>query len=243
MVIPHGQRWNGGIAMSDVWLNDGVADRIANTTASVTHFGTAMNLMDTSISLVWGINAIPYTSYPVYLTFDFGLGNAYDITQVRIRTLPGTYPLQQLQDAPSYFRLQYSDDGSSWTNYFWGLQRTTWSLANNIASYNKPTADFSSGARYWALISGAGQDSLPPVLTEVQLRTAIGGADITTPATPVTQGISGYPSMGFGPTHMVDNNPYTHWSSTYYEDFLAFDLSSAQDVREMLLQASQTATM
>ena len=242
MVIPHGQRLFGGAGMSDVWLNDGVADRIANVTASLTTFGTAMNLGDGVISNVWGVYPINAAVFPIYLTFDFGLGYAHDITQVRIRTLPGTYPLAQLQDAPSYFQWQYSDDGSSWTTYFWGVQRTTWSLVNNIATYNKPTADFSAGARYWALVMNDTQDTRAPVLTEVQLRTAIGGADVTTPATPVVGGsASGW--MGFYAPWLVDNNNFTHWGSAYYEDFVAFDLSSVQDIREILMRASSTATL
>lgn len=243
MVIPHGQRQFGGAGMSDVYLRDvdGI-DRIANITASLTTFGTAMNLADGVISNVWGVYPINAAVFPIYLNFDFGLGNAFDITQVRIRALPGTYPLAQLQDAPAYFQWQYSDDNATWTTYFWGVQRTTWSLANNIATFNKPTADFSSGARYWALVMTDVQDTTSPVLTEVQLRAAIGGADVTTPSTPIVAGsTSAY--VGFYAPWLVDDNQYTHWGSAFYEDVLALDLTSAQDVREILMRASSTATL
>jgi len=241
MVIPHGQNWNGGVGMADVYLNDGVADRIATVTANFTDFGAAANLMDNNASSVWIMNPpTSVLSYPAILTFDFGVSNEYDITQVRIRALGSPYSSTQARNAPAYFQLQYSDDASTWTTYFWGVMNAYYSLGGT-ETFNKPTADFSAGARYWAVISQLAQDGSVPVLTEMELHDASGGADITTSGTTIWSG-SNYPSAGFAASFMVDNSGFTHWASFFEEDALVLDLSSVEDVREVQLQASLTGS-
>lgn len=91
----------------------------------------------------------------------------------------------------------------------------------------------SAGAhRYWSLYIVDGYSSYPEI-REVELRAEAGGADLTTPSTPVTA-YSTYPHASYSPGNLVDNNTSTDWAPNGATGGrLSFDLSTPQAVAEV----------
>jgi hypothetical protein len=111
---------------------------------------------------------------PVWLGYDFGAGNAKAIVEFAWTARTDSFGVT---DSPSAGALQYSDDGTNWTEAFPFSGSTGWTAGE--------TRTFRAPHRYWRLyitrtcVPSAGYVSL----MEVQLRTAIGGASVATGGT------------------------------------------------------------
>lgn len=102
--------------------------------------------------------------------------------------------------------------------------------------------------RYWRLyvadINNAGTAAYC-IISEIELRTSPGGADVTTPATMVSAK-SNYP--GHAATNTVDNDLNTYWQTAAGDvsptnpTWLIFDLGSPKDIVEYTIRNISSAT-
>lgn len=180
--------------------SSGGADLTGSGTASadsVLTVGTtdASKAFDNSNSTRWAS-----TGVPAWLAYDFGTGVAHDIVEVVMTNgsfTTGTLPLD--------FIVQSSDDGSTWTDEWFATNISAWtaSMSKTFTAPNSAVA----AHRYWQInISATESGSATPIIPEMELRTAIGGADQTGSGT--ASGVGGTPASAF------DNNTTTAWSSS-----------------------------
>lgn len=83
--------------------------------------------------------------------------------------------------------------------------------------------------RYWGIYmlnSGAAGFAL----MEVELRSTVGGADVTTPSTPVSV------TSGSNPSNLVDNSNSTWWTTnTATNQRASFDLGASAEIRQVAM--------
>ncbi|WP_085561985.1 discoidin domain-containing protein [Burkholderia pseudomallei] len=129
---------NGGSALSSVVTaltelqlatSDGT-NRVGSGTASASSSNAsypAANAFDGSTTTWWASNA---AANPTWLAYDFGAGNTWDIQQITLTSRnDGSYTTQ----SPTAFYVQYSDDGSTWANYWFVPQSqvVAWTQASS----------------------------------------------------------------------------------------------------------------
>ncbi|CAJ4966302.1 F5/8 type C domain [Burkholderia pseudomallei] len=129
---------NGGSALSSATTaitelqlcTSDATNRVGSGTASASSSNAsypAANAFDGSTSTWWASNG---AANPTWLAYDFGAGNAWDIQQITITSRnDGSYSSQ----SPTAFYVQYSDDGSTWTNYWFVPQSqvVAWTQASS----------------------------------------------------------------------------------------------------------------
>lgn len=108
--------------MAEVELRNAVAG--SDLTGSGTAGASAYNAGDEPINAVDNNNATAWSTYPSgapqWWSYDFGLGNAYDIVQITIRSQVTYYA-----NSPTNCDVQFSDNGSSWTTA-WSFTTPSW---------------------------------------------------------------------------------------------------------------------
>ena len=94
-----------------------------------------------------------------------------------------------------------------------------------------------SGFRYWRInVTAPVQTAVGAALAEVEFRSAVGGADMTTPSTLVAASLESY--VLSPPSHLVDNSTSTTWDSDAHATFpytLTFDFGAPVAPRELAL--------
>lgn len=111
-----------------------------------------------------------------------------------------------------------------------------------IRTFSKPQ-DTGPGYRYWQLFILENNGHVSTLMVaEVELRTAVGGADVTTPSTPTTATTS---QASTPPSRLVDDNQTSTWASLPYNatnQALTFDLGVRRDIKQVQITAeSNTA--
>lgn len=109
---------NPGTALAEVQLctSDGT-NRCGSGTPSASSIFSgqpASNAFDGNAATLWSSNS--GQSQPTWLAYDFGAGNTWDIQKV---TLTARNDTAWAQVSPQTFYVQYSDDGVTWTNYWY----------------------------------------------------------------------------------------------------------------------------
>ncbi|RYF06167.1 MAG: discoidin domain-containing protein, partial [Comamonadaceae bacterium] len=89
--------------------------------------------------------------------------------------------------------------------------------------------------RYWRINATATTNGSAVGIFEVELRTAVGGADVTTPSTPTTGGGAG--TVG-ATAPAVDNNTTTYWNGSFTPpSWIRFDLATPRMIKEVAILA------
>ncbi|MBK3333567.1 discoidin domain-containing protein [Burkholderia pseudomallei] len=129
---------NGGSALSSATTaltelqlaTSDATNRVGSGTASASSANAsypAANAFDGSTTTWWASNG---AANPTWLAYDFGSGNAWDIQQITLTSRnDGSYSSQ----SPTAFYVQYSDDGSTWSNYWYvpSSQVVAWTQASS----------------------------------------------------------------------------------------------------------------
>lgn len=94
--------------------------------------------------------------------------------------------------------------------------------------------------RYWRINVVSGYYATEVRIPEVELRTRVGGADVTTSGTTVAA--SSFISSTFAPAKAVDGSTSTYWvaSGTPAGKWLSFDLVSAAPIAEVAIYQDAT---
>lgn len=102
--------WN---SIGELELRDSIGgpDRTGSGTATASHYYDASylpsNACDNNAATAWANSG---GAPPEWWKYDFGVGNAYDIVEISLKTRAGK-PLE----CPRAFQIQYSDNDSDWT--------------------------------------------------------------------------------------------------------------------------------
>lgn len=89
--------------------------------------------------------------------------------------------------------------------------------------------------RYWRINATATTNGSAVGIFEVELRTSVGGADVTTPSTPTLGGGAG--TVG-ATAPAVDNNTTTYWSGSFTPpSWIRFDLTTPRMIKEVAIMA------
>ena len=93
------------------------------------------------------------------------------------------------------------------------------------------------GFRYWRIrVTAPVQSAVGAGLAEVEFRSAVGGADMTTPSTLVAASLESY--VLSPPSYLVDNSTSTTWDSDAHATFpytLTFDFGAPVDPKELAI--------
>lgn len=159
---------------------------------------------DNTDTTFWHSNVQPATT-PQWLQYQ--LASAGDVAVVFISPRGGSFITQQ---SPTNFKIQYSDDGSSWTDAatYTGV---TWSTAWFYTSFPVPTP--AAGAyTNWRVYILSTQNGQPPSGAEFQLRETAGGSNL---ASSTTWHTSWTDSFGAGNEgyRIFDGNASTMWAA------------------------------
>jgi hypothetical protein len=176
---------------------------------------------------------------PEWVAFDFGVGEAYDITEVNITARTGGDEDQ----APTAFTVEYSDDGSNWIPY--------WSVSGSTGWSAGETRNFESGHaadpahRYWRLYALSNYSDNYITLAEMVLSNG-SDADLTTNQGGTASSSSSF-SGSYLPANAFDGNNTTKWATSAADvngAWLKWDFGAAneQDVDTVKLRASNSAS-
>lgn len=202
------------------------ADQTGSGTASASSVQTtgreADKAFDNSAGTTWTANTTAS-----WLAYDFGAGNSKDIVEIAIST--GAWNVDTL---PLEFALEYSDDGSTWTNSF-SISKAGWS-ASTTYTFSAPGAG--PAYRNWRLYSATLNGANVMSCAEMELRIATGGADQTGSGTATSDSntVSHTASSAF------DNSASTYWeSNTALPHWIAYDFGSgnAKNVTQIAFTA------
>lgn len=139
--------------------------------ASTTGGGTASNAFDNNTATTWN----PGATSSIWIGYDFGVGNEKNVVEYAI-IAPND---ASIDSAPKTFKLQWSDDGSTWTDASGSLGATN-TVADWILAQTRtfPETLASGFHRYWRLMcktqnGGSSQFRI----NEIEFRATSGGAD------------------------------------------------------------------
>jgi hypothetical protein len=158
------------------------------------------NAFDNNTATQWGGNNL---TLPQYFEYDFGVGVAWDITKVVIISNNN-----QANQTPVTWNWQYSDDNSTWYDYFYVLGSDSWGLTET-RTYIRGTG---AGAyRRWRLnLFTVGSTGNAFSFSELGFCTTAGGANAAIGGVAAATQTSGSNS----PANAFDGNTATEWSST-----------------------------
>lgn len=161
-------------------------------TASSTFSGyPASNAFDGNTSTFWASNNLIANEWLAY-----ELGTAQPVTEYTLRA--NTQP----NAAPSEWKLQGSNDGSSWTTLDYRTAQTAWS-ANEQRTFTTGYTPPANAYRYWRLNITANNGDARVGTRQLALRTVVSGpqvalAAVGTPSNSSTFGGTYVPARAFG---------------------------------------------
>lgn len=134
---------------------------------------------DDNPSTLWAVTATQ--GWPAWIGWDFGAGNAKDIVEIVLHARPSDE-----EDAnPANVRLDWSDDGVTWTTrYDWGTMVPFANSEPRALKVDVPhSPDVAPAYRFWRVyMAGAQADTTYVSIAELELRGTSGGPDLTSPA-------------------------------------------------------------
>lgn len=172
-----------------------------------------------------------------WIKYDFGAGNEKDIVEVLIRPDFGGGVR-----TPREIDVQFSDDNSAWTTA-WMISYKAWSVGTSVVF----TAPSVANHRYWRLRPNVLQSGGQTMgCAELEMRSAVGGADQTGSGTAVSRTI--FP--GAPASNAYDNSTATEWSgdtavlNVEQSDWLGYDFGSGvtKDIQELAYTARVAGT-
>lgn len=167
---------------------------------------------------------------PAWIGYDFGASNPVDIVEVALRSRGdgGDWGA----DSPSEGRIEYSDNGSSWTPAF-TFTVTNWTAGAQLrtATLTAVTPPTAAARRYWRLrmlANNTGQTGMG----EISMAATPGGADQCTGGTAFASGSYG---GSYSPSSAFDNNSTSNWfqSGSYVGIYIGYDFGTPVDVNEV----------
>lgn len=187
----------------------------------------AANVNDNDRNTFWNSSG---SAFPHTLTFDLGSGNEKDVREIRI-TADKTEPTA----GPGDFVLQYSDDNATWFDHITVVGATTW-LHPFPKSYRTLDCPESDGYLFYRVETFTVYGASAFAQSEIELRTALSGADITDNSTDWASASS--TSAGQDPYKAIDNNSATWWASDAdTTSYWQIELKQREEVVEISLQA------
>jgi hypothetical protein len=221
-------RLNGGnsgtTAIYELQLRTAVGGTtVTGSGGATSSAGTAANAFDGNTATACNLtNAVGQ-----WLKYDFGAGNERDI--VEIAAVCDSSSGTNLNE----FDIQWSDDGSTWTTA-WSVSKPTGWTAGTTYVFTKPDA---VASRYWRVRGFTAVGSGAEYVSEMEMRSAIGGADQCSGGTAIARGWF----STYVPANAFDNN-----FSTFYignavgseSAWLGYDFGSG--VTKSILQVSYT---
>lgn len=173
-----------------------------------------------------------------WLAYDFGLGNAKDIVAIGIVVRNGS-----LDQSPNDFRVEWSDDGITWTELFSVADQTAW-VTNEYRRFIDPDFDPTGGMGagsehgshdFWRLFVCRAVSDDAPAIGEVEMRASSGGGDQCTGGTPSASSIF---SGSFPASKAFDDNTASGlWSAANnsWHAWLKYAFASAVEVFEVAI--------
>lgn len=213
---------NNALSLSEVAVKDtGGTDRTSAATITVdaSSSGSAADLYDASSSTRWVATDAEHT-----IKLDFG-GSTYDLTTFILTPPDNPYR----STAPAMMEFQYSDDDAAWSTSFYGcVNFSDWSAG--ALTFTKPATLVE--ARYWALFITDTQVTATPSIAEIEMRTAVSGADVTGSGT-AKCGTSAPYIGSFGPDNAFDNSDTSPWwvSGHTSRDWIGYDFGTGNNKR------------
>jgi hypothetical protein len=189
-----------GIAEVSMASSPGGANLLGSGTpsASSIYSGSypASNACDGNPTTFW--SAATITSWWQY---DFGAGNAYDIREFKITARNDTNQCSQ-----SGWTLQWSDNGSAWSDACYYIQPTWTAGQTQTFAVPQPGA----AHRIWRFNIASTQNNFAACMAEVTMATSPGGANVLGSGTPSASSIY---SGSYAAAYACDGNPATFWSA------------------------------
>lgn len=194
----------------------------AASASSVAAPYAAGNAFDNSAATKWASSG--FAKGAEWLAYDFGAGVTREIVEVTITSWTSL-----TIETPTRFRVQSSDDGTTWTTEWRAVKPTStenqWAVGQT-RTFRRPTdAERGASYRYWRLVlnnNGVNNRTQSSAMAEVVLRALPGGADLTSP------GGAASASSGTASAAIDDNNT-TLWNSTasYWPRWWQYDLGGS----------------
>jgi len=167
------------LATRDIQMKSGGTNRSVGATKTASSGANPSFFGDGNTGTSFSVAFTPI----IYLNFDFGSGNAYDIDEI-VYTPDATFP--------SFFSIgltevQYSDDGTNYTtSWIIFSPQTVLSWGTGNATFTRPARSVATtaNARYWLWLfktNKGGDNAIPSQysIAEAELRLTSGGADQT----------------------------------------------------------------
>lgn len=223
--------WNANyVSLSEIEMRatEGGADQCSGGTATAstenTGIGaTAAKAFDNDNSTVWettsgnGVNS--------WIRYQFA--SAVAVNEISVRNW-ASWPLE----APKDIVVEYSNDGSSWTEAWTISQCYAWA-AGETKVFKKSTTYTESGHRFWRLLFTDGSGGSYCALQEAEFRATTGGADLADgyveafASTALTPASNAFNNLGTGGTE---------WSTTSgnaVNSWLAAQLNAPASITEV----------
>lgn len=185
------------------------------------------------------------SAYPHWIAYDFGSGVTKAIVEVGIYARTAVGGIQ----GPGAFKIQSSDDGTTWADEWWVAYpggSNGHSYGASFKSFTKPTVDQSPSAsrhRYWRLsITGSNGGSYVGA-NDISMRTVSGSVDETEGGTATSRSnFSGLtPSQAFETTTGSITATALDWASNNvgFPEWIQYDFGSGGDklITEMTYRA------
>ena len=202
--------------------------------ASTTSFGwVASNAFNGSYSAPGWHSSALLDGTPQWIEYDFGAGNDKDIVEFKWFSRPDDVNVAAAQ-SPKDFKLQYSDDNSTWFDHVSITGSTNWMLGESRIC-PAPTNDVST-AQWWRLLMTANNGGDDYGISKLDLRTTVGGSNVATGGTAyaATTSSTNVPSRAFDAN---DSTSYVSSGITNPQWLLyKFADGSPQNIVEVLIR-------
>lgn len=180
--------------------------------------------------------------YPHWLAYDFGSGNAKAIIEINILGRSGL----QTQ-APGEFKIQSSDDGTTWADEWWVVYpggSDGHNFAAGAVTFTKPVLaqDVSANRHlYWRLsMTGSNGGSFVGA-REIIMRVVPGSCDETADGTATSRSnFAGLPpANAFNSTEITDTNSASEWASNNvgFPEWIQYQFARAVAITEIQMKA------
>lgn len=247
---------NQYVGVSEIELFDATYADVTTglAAANVTHssrLGSAYNgsnVIDDDFTTLWHTNGatVPSVANPEWVKIDLGAGNDKDVIALSIkgRITGEAYVPEQ---CPKDFKLQYSDDGATWSDLFSVTGQTGWGVIGERRFFNAsgstemvppppPSAAVGTASkRFWRVRTTAVDGDLNAFgLQDIEFHTTVGGAQAATGGTAYAANTySGLPSYAF-------DSGTTEWIGADTKEWIGYLFPAATEVVELKIKAGNT---
>lgn len=201
----------------------GGADQCTGGTAIESDHGgayVAANAFDDNTGTFWWTS----TARPNWIGYDFGAGNEKDIVEVSMAPRSDGY----YYETPGDFKLQYSDNGTDWTDSQ-GWEGQIWSSATARV--------FTSGTRRYKIVitHNNASDAGNIAIAEMEIHTSISGSDVCSGGASFG---TGQLSDSYAPSKAFDNDTGTMWNQGWVSNCgVGYDFATSQIILEYTVRS------